>query len=37
VEEKTCGDGPGLEAMLEDDKHLLNIILDIKVSILCPF
>lgn len=21
-EEKTCGDGPGLEAMFEDDKHL---------------
>uniref|UniRef100_A0A8K9XJ36 Dynein, axonemal, heavy chain 6 n=1 Tax=Oncorhynchus mykiss TaxID=8022 RepID=A0A8K9XJ36_ONCMY len=32
VEEKTCGEGPGLEAMLEDDKHLLNIILDIKFA-----
>eukprot|EP00063_Salmo_salar_P075241 XP_014050076.1 PREDICTED: dynein heavy chain 6, axonemal-like [Salmo salar] len=37
VEEKTCGDGPGLEAMLEDDKHLLNIILDIKQSLQFAF
>ncbi|KAK6324533.1 hypothetical protein J4Q44_G00038750 [Coregonus suidteri] len=37
VEEKTCGDGPGLESMLENDKHLLNIILHIKQSLQFAF
>lgn len=31
VEKKTCGDGPSLEEILEDDNNLQNIILNIKV------
>lgn len=31
-EEKTCGDGPSLSTMFEDDKHLQSIISDIRVS-----
>lgn len=31
VEKKTCGDGPSLEEILEDDNNLQNIFLDIKV------
>ncbi len=34
VEEKTCGDGPSLEEILEDDAYLQDIILNIKVIIL---
>uniref|UniRef100_A0A671M2D2 Dynein heavy chain linker domain-containing protein n=1 Tax=Sinocyclocheilus anshuiensis TaxID=1608454 RepID=A0A671M2D2_9TELE len=34
VEEKTCGDGPSLEEILEDDVYLQDIILNIKVFIL---
>ena len=31
-EEKTCGDGPSLATMFEDDKHLQTIIHNIRVS-----
>ena len=31
-EDKTCGEGPSLGAMFEDDKHLLGLIHNIKVS-----
>ena len=31
VEEKTCGDGPCLESILEDDVNLQSIIQNIKV------
>nr|XP_015200901.1 PREDICTED: dynein heavy chain 6, axonemal [Lepisosteus oculatus] len=37
VEEKTCGDGPSLETMFEDDKHLQTIIQDIKEAIQFAF
>ncbi|KAK9408021.1 dynein heavy chain 6 axonemal [Crotalus adamanteus] len=30
IEEKTCGEGPSLSTMFKDDKHLQNIILQIK-------
>ena len=30
-EEKTCGEGPSLGTMFDDDKHLHNIISSIKV------
>ena len=33
-EDKTCGDGPSLSIMFEDDKHLQNIIHSIRV---CSF
>ncbi|KAM4603926.1 dynein axonemal heavy chain 6 [Polymixia lowei] len=36
-EEKTCGDGPCLESMLEDDKHLQSIIQNIKQSLQFAF
>ncbi len=32
-EEKTCGDGPSLATMFEDDKHLQTIIYSIRVSL----
>ncbi|XP_078146083.1 dynein axonemal heavy chain 6 [Centroberyx gerrardi] len=35
--EKTCGDGPCLESMLEDDKHLQSIIQNIKESLQFAF
>lgn len=31
TEEKTCGDGPSLASMFEDDKHLHSIVQEIKV------
>ena len=31
-EEKTCGEGPQLQAMFDDDKHLRSIVESIKVS-----
>ena len=31
-EEKTCGDGPSLTTMFEDDKHLQNLISEIRVG-----
>ena len=31
-EEKTCGDGPQLSAMFDDDRHLQKIIHNIRVS-----
>lgn len=31
-EEKTCGEGPSLSAMFEDDRHLQGLIIEIKVS-----
>ena len=31
-EEKTCGDGPSLATMFEDDKHLQTVIHNIRVS-----
>ncbi|KTF76184.1 hypothetical protein cypCar_00047512, partial [Cyprinus carpio] len=37
VEEKTCGDGPSLEEILEDDAYLQDIILNIKQSIQFAF
>ncbi|XP_056619544.1 dynein axonemal heavy chain 6 [Triplophysa dalaica] len=37
VEKKTCGDGPSLEEILEDDNNLQNIFLDIKQSIQVAF
>ncbi|KAL1282482.1 hypothetical protein QQF64_001285, partial [Cirrhinus molitorella] len=37
VEEKTCGDGPSLEEILEDDAYLQDIILKIKQSIQLAF
>ncbi|XP_056004113.1 dynein axonemal heavy chain 6-like isoform X1 [Ostrea edulis] len=36
-EEKTCGDGPSLATMFEDDKHLQSIIADIRNSITAAF
>ncbi|KAJ8313399.1 hypothetical protein KUTeg_009027 [Tegillarca granosa] len=36
-EEKTCGDGPSLVAMFEDDKHLQAIIDNIKDAITTAF
>ena len=30
-EEKSCGEGPQLQAMFDDDKHLLSIIESVKV------
>ncbi|XP_069482525.1 dynein axonemal heavy chain 6 [Ambystoma mexicanum] len=36
-EEKTCGEGPSLTAMFEDDKHLQTIIQQIKESIHSAF
>lgn len=32
LEEKTCGEGPSLSTMFEDDKHLQELISQIKVS-----
>lgn len=32
IEEKTCGEGPSLSIMFKDDRHLQNIILQIKVQ-----
>ncbi|XP_067106416.1 dynein axonemal heavy chain 6 [Osmerus mordax] len=37
IEEKVCGDGPSLESMLEDDKHLTTIVLSIKQSLQFAF
>lgn len=31
-EEKTCGEGPSLTIMFEDDRHLQALILSIRVS-----
>lgn len=36
-EEKTCGEGPSLQAMFEDDRHLTGIIEDIKQAITAAF
>ncbi|CAD5112359.1 DgyrCDS1592 [Dimorphilus gyrociliatus] len=36
-EEKTCGDGPGLEAMFEDDKHLQDRIGNIRDALMAAF
>ena len=32
-EEKTCGDGPSLSAMFDDDRHLQSLISNIKVGV----
>ncbi|KAL7988579.1 hypothetical protein Chor_007498, partial [Crotalus horridus] len=37
IEEKTCGEGPSLSTMFKDDKHLQNIILQIKETIDSAF
>ncbi|KAM6471116.1 dynein axonemal heavy chain 6 [Liasis olivaceus] len=37
IEEKTCGEGPSLAIMFKDDKHLQNIILQIKETIDSAF
>ncbi|XP_047672459.1 dynein axonemal heavy chain 6 isoform X2 [Tachysurus fulvidraco] len=37
IEEKDCGDGPGLDATMENDQHLQNIICNIKNSIQFAF
>jgi dynein heavy chain len=34
VEEKTCGPGPNLSAVFEDDRNFLTIIMQIKVESL---
>ncbi|XP_077994098.1 dynein axonemal heavy chain 6-like [Glandiceps talaboti] len=36
-EEKTCGDGPSLASMFEDDKHLMGIVTNIKDAIIAAF
>ncbi|KAK7497834.1 hypothetical protein BaRGS_00010968 [Batillaria attramentaria] len=36
-EEKTCGDGPSLSTMFEDDKHLQTIIHNIREAITAAF
>lgn len=33
-EEKTCGDGPSLSAMFQDDKHMQALVESIKVIII---
>ncbi|KAG8454285.1 hypothetical protein GDO86_000797 [Hymenochirus boettgeri] len=37
LEEKTCGEGPSLSSMFEDDKHLQNIVFQIKEAIHSAF
>ncbi|XP_062864847.1 dynein axonemal heavy chain 6 isoform X2 [Trichomycterus rosablanca] len=37
IEEKTCGDGPSLEAALEDDRNLQDVIQNIKSSMQFAF
>ncbi|KAM4809142.1 dynein axonemal heavy chain 6 [Rhinophrynus dorsalis] len=37
LEEKTCGDGPSLSTMFEDDKHLQSIVYQIKETIQAAF
>ncbi|KAG9342632.1 hypothetical protein JZ751_016069 [Albula glossodonta] len=37
VEEKTCGDGPSMEAILEEDKHLQAVIQNIKEALQFAF
>ncbi|KAL4640265.1 dynein heavy chain 6, axonemal [Arapaima gigas] len=37
VEEKTCGEGPSLEIVLEDDKHLHSIIQNTKEALVFAF
>ncbi|KAH0628434.1 hypothetical protein JD844_009589 [Phrynosoma platyrhinos] len=37
IEEKTCGEGPSLSTMFKDDKHLQNIILQIKETVSSAF
>ncbi|ERE66321.1 dynein heavy chain 6, axonemal-like protein [Cricetulus griseus] len=37
VEEKTCGPGPSLSSVLEDDRNFLTIILQIKETIYAAF
>ncbi|XP_072525800.1 dynein axonemal heavy chain 6 [Salminus brasiliensis] len=37
IEEKTCGDGPSLEATLEEDQHLQDVIHNIKGSVEFAF
>ncbi|XP_053317654.1 dynein axonemal heavy chain 6 [Spea bombifrons] len=37
LEEKTCGDGPSLSTMFEDDKHLQSIVFQIKETIQSAF
>ncbi|KAM8939967.1 dynein axonemal heavy chain 6 [Pelodytes ibericus] len=37
LEEKTCGDGPSLSTMFEDDKHLQDIIYQLKETIQSAF
>ncbi|KAG7458844.1 hypothetical protein MATL_G00224900 [Megalops atlanticus] len=37
VEEKICGDGPSVEAMLEEDKHLQAVIQNIKEALQVAF
>ncbi|XP_077201567.1 dynein axonemal heavy chain 6 isoform X2 [Paroedura picta] len=37
IEEKTCGEGPSLSIMFKDDKHLQNIILQIRDTVSLAF
>ncbi|KAM9330540.1 dynein axonemal heavy chain 6 [Gastrophryne carolinensis] len=37
LEEKTCGEGPSLSTMFEDDKHLQGLILQIKETLQSAF
>ncbi|XP_075717900.1 dynein axonemal heavy chain 6 [Rhinoderma darwinii] len=37
LEEKTCGDGPSLSTMFEDDKHLQSLLSQIKETIQSAF
>ncbi|MGH0137779.1 UNVERIFIED_CONTAM: hypothetical protein FKN15_025198 [Acipenser sinensis] len=37
TEEKTCGDGPSLASMFEDDKHLHSIVQEIKEALQFAF
>jgi dynein heavy chain len=36
-EEKSCGDGPSLSTMFEDDRHLQNIIQNIREALQAAF
>ncbi|XP_069834127.1 dynein axonemal heavy chain 6 [Dendropsophus ebraccatus] len=37
LEEKTCGEGPSLSTMFEDDRHLLSLVSQIKEAIQSAF
>ncbi|XP_015279206.1 PREDICTED: dynein heavy chain 6, axonemal [Gekko japonicus] len=37
IEEKTCGEGPSLPMMFKDDKHLQNIIFQVKETVSLGF